>query len=164
MADIVAGTYDFIGNVVRLVRDANLTLGEVNNLRRAAQQARQSGRSAEDFAAANPTIAPIVRVIVQQDHSGQALAILIAVLLAVVGYLQAATYHADEQRAQPARPPQTTIALSDRQVARIEQQVIAKMETRSHQAATVKTKPPTRSARKKRPPKEFGKNKKKRHR
>jgi len=79
---------------------------------------------------------------------------------------QNAKYHAEDQpQCHPTRTPHTTTALSDRQIARIEQQVIRKLETSSRETETRKTSRPAQpQQKKKRPPKQYGKHKRKRHR
>jgi hypothetical protein len=165
MADVVSGTYDFVGEVVRRVRDANLSLRQVNEIRRAAQQARKGDQTAEEFVQANPAVAPVVKLIAQQAPGRDWLMILLMVLAIVIPYLQNAAYHADDQRQQATRPPQTTTALSDRQVARIEQQVIARLQTASGESSARANRPQGgKPARRNREPKQYGQNKRKRRR
>jgi hypothetical protein len=156
-AEIVSGTYDFVGGVVRLARDANLTLADIARLRKAAKDARRAGQTPDDFAAENPQLAPIVNLIIQQAPGREWLAIVLTVLACIVGYLQSAEYHAeDEQHA--AHPPVSTLVLSDGQIKAIGEAVTVQLAPKSRTPAQ-RSKQPKRT---KRPGKTYGKNK--RHR
>lgn len=169
-ANIVSGTYDFVDGVVRLVRDANLTLAQVNELRRAAAQARRTGQVAEEFISANPVAAPIVNLLVQQAPGRDWLIVLLMVLTIVVGVLQMgqnAEYHADDQRQRKATPTPSTLTLTNRQLDQITQRVTAKLQMRRnrHHLGGAATRPQAgNTARKKRPPKRYGQAKHKRRR
>ena len=157
-ASIVSGTYDIdIDGIVRLVRDADLTLAEIARLRSLVREARKSGQTSEDFAAANPELAQIVNLIIQQAPGRDWLMILITVLTLVFTSLQSAHYHAEDEQRQ-ARP--TTLVLSDGQIRAIGEAVKAEIEP----GIAGKRPRPPRKVRKrpKRPGKTYGQNK--RHR
>jgi len=129
MADIISGTYEFVGGVVRMVRDAGLTLADVNALRRAAEQARRTHQPAEDFASENPAAAPIINLIVQQKPERDWLMILIVVLGIIIPYLQNASYHAEDAEPQRAASAPTTLVISDSEVQTIEKDLVTKLRT-----------------------------------
>jgi hypothetical protein len=155
-AKIVDGTYDFVGGVVRLARDADLTLADINRLRIAAKRARQSKQAPDDFLAANPELAPIVNLIVQQKPGRDWLVILLMVLAIIVPYLRSAEQGA-QQQAHAATP--TTLVLTDGEIATIEKAVEAKIERKVSAMPRPTAKPKKRE---KRPGKKYGRNK--RHR
>jgi hypothetical protein len=155
MAKIVDGTYDFVGGIVRLARDADLTLADVARLRQAAKAARRAQQAPEDFAAANPELAPLVNLIVQQKPGRDWLVILLMVLAIVVPYLRTAE---QDQQQQPRTTTPTTLVLSDREIVAIERAVGARLEPK-----TTRPRPTQRPAKRpKRPAKKYGRNK--RHR
>jgi hypothetical protein len=146
-ASIVSGTYDFVGGVVRMVRDANLTLADVNALRRAAAQARETGQAPEEFVAANPAAAPIVNLIVQQRPGRDWLIVFLMVVTVVISYLQNAKYHAEDQQQQRSAATPTTLVLTEGQVSKIAREVGTKLRTES--LLRTSPKPATASRRKK---------------
>ncbi len=158
-AEIASGTYDFVGGVVRLARDANLTLADIARLRRAAKEARQSKQAPEDFAAENPQLAPIVNLIIQQAPGREWLAILVTVLTCIVGYLQSADYHAEDEQRAAVHPPESTLVLSDGQIKAIGEAVTVQLAPKPRTRLPQRSKQPKRV---KRPGKMYGKNK--RHR
>jgi len=158
---IVSGTYDIdIDGIVRLVRDADLTLAEIARLRGLVREARKSGQTSEDFAAANPELAQIVNLIIQQAPGRDWLMILLAVLALVVPCLQNAEYHAEDEQRQAHPTTPTTLVLTDGQIRAIGEAVKAEIEPR----VAGKRPRPSHKARKrpKRPGKQYGQNK--RHR
>jgi hypothetical protein len=164
-ADIVSGTYDFVGGVIRLVRDANLTLSQIEELRRAAKEARKTGQQPDAFVSAHPDLAPIVKLIIEQRPGRDWLVILLMVLAIVVPYLQNAKYHA-EDRQQAAPPTPTTLVLTQGDLDAITRDVTATLRTSTAQKSPPAPRPKSQGskpARKKRPGKQHGKNKR-RHR
>jgi hypothetical protein len=158
-AAIVSGTYDLVGGVVRLVRDADLTLAQVRELGRAAAEARKGGQAANDFVAENPRAAPIVNLIVQQAGGRDWLMILIAVLAIVIPYLQHAQFHADDRQERRSSPP-TTVDLSDEDVDTLAEKIGRKIQSTTSEPPPKRT--PKPQARPKKRPKTYGKTK--RHR
>ncbi len=157
MAQIVSGTYDFVGGVVRLVRDANLSLADLSAIRHAAQEARRTGQTQEAFVAANPNATPIVQFLIQHGKEHDWLVILLMILAIVIPALQSAEYRAVDERAANSRPPLTTQALSPETVAQIERRI----ETKLKPSQRAQERTPLRAKRKQ--PKRHGKNKR-RHR
>jgi hypothetical protein len=152
IANVISGTYDFIGDVVRMVRASDLTLDVLREAKAAAEAARASAMSAEAFATANPRLAPIVNVIVEQKGNRDWLAIFIAVLTLM-------PYLVPEPADAPPTPP-TTRSLSDDDVERISGDVAQRLAWTSSRQA-----PPRRErggARKKRPAKTHGRDKRRR--
>jgi hypothetical protein len=158
-AKVITGTYDFVDDLVHLVRDANLSHRDVIDLRRAAEQAREAGKAPEDFAAENPAVAPIINILIQQQRQGRdALVVFLMVLTILIPFLQSARYHGEDQHQQQAAPPPTTRMLRDHDAQRIANQLERKINPGLAAPEAKKA-----AARRKRPPKKYGKNKR-RHR
>jgi hypothetical protein len=151
--------------VVRLVRDAGLGLAEVNEIRRAANQARKTGQAPEEFIAANPAVAPIVNLIIQQGRGRDWFVMLLMVLAIIVPYLQNAEYHTEEERQRAALRPATTQVLSESALSAIERELGARVRAEQAQHfGSPAIRQHTKTTRKRRPPKRHGKTKRKRHR
>jgi hypothetical protein len=156
-AQIINGTYDFVGDVVRMVRSADLSLAEVVDLQRAVKAAR-SGDDPEAFAAEHPNLAPVVQQIILQAPGRDWVTMLVMVLAIVIPYLQARAYHQDEVRARdaPHAQPVTTTSLTDEEIAKI----AARLEQRlDHRVKPPVPATPRDAQRKKRPGKTYGKTK-----
>jgi hypothetical protein len=185
--DIVSGTYDFVGGMVRLVRDADLSLSRIRELSRQVIP----GASAQDFAEANPDVAAIVQAIAEaaaaRGHGGQwvrdFLLVLSIVMAVYFGMKQVdlASEQVDLGRRQVEQTeqqqpddssgvPASTGALTDEDIARL---VVAVQQTMSVRE-TQDTPPPVsrrsvggqssaqgpQPKRRKRPGKTFGRDKK----
>jgi len=159
-ATINSGTYDFVGGIVRVVRDANLSLSDLNAIRAAAAHARRTGQTPEAFATAHPAAAPIVNLIVQQRALTQWLAILVAVLGIVINHLENAERQAQGPQAHARPPALTTKMLSREAMTSMERRIEHQVEQRFTGRLGGRSRPTT----KRKQPKQYGQAKRKRHR
>ncbi len=159
-ARIVSGTYDFIGGVVRVVRDADLSIAQLNHLRQAASQARRTGQSPQEFVEANPEMAPVINLMLQQPAGRDWLILLLAVLAIVIPFVQAAEYHAEDE-AREARTNPTTLVINEREINALASRIAVQVEKdTAHESTTGKD--VNAQKRPKRPGKTYGKNKRRR--
>jgi hypothetical protein len=166
MAEVISGTYDFIGGVVRLVRDSNLSLSELHAIRRAAAAARDSRQTPDVFAAANPAAAPIINLLIQHGKGRDWLVVFLMVLTIVISYMQNAEYHTDDEHQATKPPPAvTTQLLTTQDLTQIEQRIEHRLAADTPAAGSIR-RPPTTSARqpKRKRPKHYGQSKRRRHR
>jgi hypothetical protein len=103
-------------------------LAELNEIREAANQAQRSEQTPEAFAAANPAVAPIINLIVQQKPDRDWLVILLMVLAIVIPYLQNAEDHRHAEREAHAPAVRTTQQLVPQTLAAIERRIEQRLE------------------------------------
>jgi hypothetical protein len=165
-ADIVPGTYDFVGDVIRLVRSADLSAEQVAALAAVLTEAQDRGEVPDpaDVTQAHPEFAAIIQALTEatkdqkrRDNWVQALVVLLTILASYL--ISEREMQQAERQHQESQRQASTRTLSDEDAERLGAEFARKFKS-----VIGSTPPQTKSKQRRRPPKTYGKNKKHRKR